>query len=855
MKKTIEDQIKLEDEMRKSGAEKFLQAQRERMVKDPTATAGIGYINSKVLPQIKKEIKAYSLKSLKGKAGINARNIFKIREIIKVVKTKDFSDCPVDYDRISVALIAAFFDTIIANDKCAKPFLSVKIGAALEDEVIYSKHKYYHKGIHEIKIKNFKRVGSSYNNRRTNIINHTNKKGLHEKWSKLDKVEVGMVMLDIVKRALGDYVETTMTYSKKKSETHYKLSDEVLAWIEEFHIVISESVIQKRPSVIKPKDWTSYNSGGYETIEKPFLRNVEFSNEIADRNYGKLMQVTNDIQDTKWAIDNEMLDLLMKLNKKKMDITTEKGKVIWFVSSSIEDPIRPDKLDTLDNKSEEFKVLIRKYKNEVIKTIEENKSRMNKYIAQNTSLSIAQGYKDIDLYFPHQPDYRTRNYPIPTVLNPQSSDNSKCLLKFGNEVELTEDGMWWLGVNTANLFGYDDVAPDERNTWSIDNYHNIIKLVALNPIETMDIWVNADKPFMFVQSCKEYYRAMESITAGKIFMTSLPVQVDGKCNGLQHYALMMRDENIAPEVGLVPTDKPGDIYKLAARKAEEIIKSGLEAGTFSSTFPKNAKIKRNMTDLQMAISWNNYGIPRKISKKPVMTTVYGSKKYGIGQSIEKELGETTVVPEGDQGELSRFLANIFDNNMPFIIGRAGSAMQAMRQWVSVYCDYHNKKEGNHIPSLVWESPLGILISQKEQKKKRKNIKCRLDSKTIDIMVREPDAKSNFDILKMSNAICPNFIHAVDASHMALTILGCSSVGIKDYCMIHDSFGTHASNMDTMVHHLKEAAIEIHKKDLLQDFRDSIEQSLPEEYRIKLLPMPEKGTLDIEDLRDSEFFFL
>ena len=45
-----------------------------------------------------------------------------------------------------------------------------------------------------------------------------------------------------------------------------------------------------------------------------------------------------------------------------------------------------------------------------------------------------------------------------------------------------------------------------------------------------------------------------------------------------------------------------------------------------------------------------------------------------------------------------------------------------------------------------------------------------------------------------------------------------------------------------------------ENDILANFRDDVLRQLPEEYKTKLPEVPQKGDLDINELRNSEFFF-
>ena len=72
--------------------------------------------------------------------------------------------------------------------------------------------------------------------------------------------------------------------------------------------------------------------------------------------------------------------------------------------------------------------------------------------------------------------------------------------------------------------------------------------------------------------------------------------------------------------------------------------------------------------------------------------------------------------------------------------------------------------------------------------------------------------------------------------------------------MHDSFGTTAADVHMLNETLRDAFVKIFQDDVLQDFRDGIEVLLPEKDRELLPDVPEKGKLNLDDLRQSEFFF-
>jgi DNA-directed RNA polymerase len=112
-----------------------------------------------------------------------------------------------------------------------------------------------------------------------------------------------------------------------------------------------------------------------------------------------------------------------------------------------------------------------------------------------------------------------------------------------------------------------------------------------------------------------------------------------------------------------------------------------------------------------------------------------------------------------------------------------------------------------------------------------------------------------DRLRMSNGVAPNLVHSVDSAAMMKTVNIAHKNGIQNFCNVHDSFGTTAADVETLNLSLREAFIEMFgQHDILEEFRDDVKRQLPEKLQAKLPSVPDKGNLDIEQLRHSKFFF-
>ena len=68
-------------------------------------------------------------------------------------------------------------------------------------------------------------------------------------------------------------------------------------------------------------------------------------------------------------------------------------------------------------------------------------------------------------------------------------------------------------------------------------------------------WQSAEKPWEALAACMEVRDALATGDPAT-FVSRLPVQIDGSCNGLQHYAALGRDLDGGFSVNLLPSDRP-----------------------------------------------------------------------------------------------------------------------------------------------------------------------------------------------------------------------------------------------------------------------------------------------------------
>ena len=95
-------------------------------------------------------------------------------------------------------------------------------------------------------------------------------------------------------------------------------------------------------------------------------------------------------------------------------------------------------------------------------------------------------------------------------------------------------------------------------------------------------------------------------------------------------------------------------------------------------------------------------------------------------------------------------------------------------------------------------------------------------------------------------ISPNYIHSLDASHMAKVI----DAWDGEFGAVHDSFSTHACDVDKLCLLTKRVFIDMYDYD---NYFDMIERSIINDVEVTV-QQPTLGSLNIKEVIKSEYFF-
>ncbi|OLY83289.1 DNA-directed RNA polymerase, mitochondrial [Smittium mucronatum] len=137
-------------------------------------------------------------------------------------------------------------------------------------------------------------------------------------------------------------------------------------------------------------------------------------------------------------------------------------------------------------------------------------------------------------------------------------------------------------------------------------------------------------------------------------------------------------------------------------------------------------------------------------------------------------------------------------------------------------------------SVIWTTPLGLTVVQPYRRFVVKNISSTLQS----LAIIDHSIPSPVHPRKQSTAFPPNFIHSLDASHMILSALSCYDQGIT-FASVHDSYWTHACDVDIMNDVLRTEFVKLHSNKILENLKSEFETR----YGDFLIPIVENQIID------------
>ena len=581
---------------------------------------------------------------------------------------------------------------------------------------------------------------------------------------------------------------------------------------------VGAALAKHLPMVAEPKPWVGFREGGF--LEHTFSVVRYHEADTQAKRYAITAAQNGDMAQVFAGLD-ALAKIPWKINRGVFDVMAQ----AWNTGEAIakippENPM--SKLPPEPAPSEDFRV-----RRDWLKKVQEientNSGLRSQRCFMNFQMEVARAFVGETFYFPHNVDFRGRAYPMAPFLNHMGADNARGLLMFAKGKELGSTGLWWLKVHLANVYGYDKASFEERQKFTADHL-NDIRDSAANPLDGSRWWLGAEDPWQCLAACLELNAALE-LSDPTRYVSHIAVHQDGTCNGLQHYAALGGDTVGAKQVNLEPGDRPSDIYTAVA----DIVKKD---------------VKRAAARGHRLASLLDGRLTRKVVKQTVMTNVYGVTFVGAKRQVRRQL--ETLFPdfpdtkEVNMNTASEYIARKIFSTLATMFNGAHDIQYWLGDCAGRICDsispsqvaaLEREVKGDIPPSafnmkpnkakrqsspltsfttpVIWTTPLKMPVVQPYRKDSIYRVTTNLQSLTL----TKQSPSHPVDRARQLQAFPPNFIHSLDGTHMFLTALRCHELGLT-FASVHDSFWTHAADVDVMSRVTRDAFIRMHSENIV-----------------------------------------
>lgn len=639
-------------------------------------------------------------------------------------------------------------------------------------------------------------------------------------WAKDVRVSVGAKLLTLLLETHPDVFVELKIHRGSTTRTVIQLSEVILNDIEALHDLASYSRPFLLPTLVEPQPWhrdeeSGHIKGGYWHLKNNIFTATRHQHTAADNDATSKEFLTsiNQVQRTAWKINTDILYLLDAVDEGMVSGSS------WAGFPEVPAAESQPKLSRAD-----WELMDPATRSEVKRSRrlwhERQESIRGTYTGFTRKLAVARKMADKPrFYFPHFADFRGRLYPLPQDLNPQSDDVGKALLMFADAVPLGQDGILNLCIHIANCCGKDKELHADRIKFVEDNY-SVLESIASDPLRYADQLAEFEDPLQFVAAMRDLDAAME-LEDPTEHCSHICVAVDGVCNGMQILSLLGRDPVGARKTNCGSEPVRYDLYNEVA----DVVESAMKSET-NPDVP--ASVLTYWLDKWAA------GAGRKVVKRACMTTPYGVTRVGIADQLISD-GHTDAPDE------AAYMRDQICDAVGTVTSQAALLMEYFQQCAKILA--------KHNVTMSWLTPNNLRVTQSYWNTKKREIVTSVGR----MVLWDEHQPSGLNVRKNALSAAPNVVHSLDAAMLQRVAMALSAAGIDSMGMIHDSYGTHAGNIDALHRILRKEAVAMFSNDWLrQVFHAGLVSIAPE--GVELPEPPKPGDFDITELLDAEYFF-
>lgn len=448
-----------------------------------------------------------------------------------------------------------------------------------------------------------------------------------------------------------------------------------------------------------------------------------------------------------------------------------------------------------------------------------------KRIRIERAIQCAEELQDRTIWQAYHVDHRSRIYTSNKYVSTQGPDYEKGLLTFKEKLPVNDIAIDWLLIGAAGHFGLGREPFNERLKWGKENI-NLMRSVAKDPLEKLELWRNANDPWQFLQACKG---VVEAIDTGQ---TGCPVRFDQTTSGCGIIATLLRSKRLARLCNIFG-DTREDLYALVAGNVTCKLAHDLQFGE----------------DREKALAqiWLHKGlVTRSLCKSPILAAPYGGSYMSLCDQLIERLDEHLgYVPlENFTYEVvtpAKYLAKILWSETKKKIGPC----LELKQWLHKV----TRKVMQQGYALEWTTQSGWPMKIADREPTKKTIQTVLYGKRISFEYQDQPKNAPFCPTQANKGICAHFVHSWDSAFCVNFVYKAVEQSIQ-VLTNHDCFAVHATNADKTHKLLHSTFAELYAPDWLTGFADEVQAKTG----VCLPDMPAKGNLDPSLIGTNPYLF-
>ena len=431
----------------------------------------------------------------------------------------------------------------------------------------------------------------------------------------------------------------------------------------------------------------------------------------------------------------------------------------------------------------------------------------------------------LPFWLEHDADFRGRIYASSRTGSHQGPDHQKALISFRHKAPVNGSAFDQMLMAAATHYGLKGEWR-MRKAWAAER-RQLFRQIAANPLDQLDHWKHAADPWQFLQVVKGIADHLEDDRRP----SGVPIRYDQTCSGLGHIGALIRDHELCRQTNMIGYRR-SDVYTEVLNSVKLKLEQDLHSFDFSAS--------------GHAEFWLGQELGRSLAKGPVMTSVYGSRYFGLVDQLTLWLQEKNPnVSVADWEKAYTRPAQYLAKQFTAVIRDDLAPCLQLEEWlreVSKLCMRKNKR-------VEFNSPSGFPVAFGVELESKQKVNSDLHGAKAWKFAEEGHCRGQLSARATNRGITANTVHAIDAALCHMVILRGAAVGAP-ILSNHDCFSTRPADATFLHQALLQELRYLHMPNWLQIIREEVSNNAG----VRLPKPPYKGNVCPGEIGGNDYVF-